>query len=196
MLVRWWNVADDGHEMPPPIDGKDMKGQLVCDSSGHYSLIIASDRSRWKSPDRMEGTPEENTAAARGALAYFGTYSVNEPDQAFTLHVDRSLHPNINGTDQKRFFTISGDELKISTPPFKYPKGTFIGLEQLTATAEVLTVMSRSAFDLQTVFDALVKSATHLCHASASVIHDTNVSPCRLMTQSRHPPLLDYFCLS
>ena len=43
-------------------------------------------------------------------------------------------------------------------------------LEQLTATAEVLTVMSHSAFDLQTVFDALVKSATHLCHASSSVI--------------------------
>jgi signal transduction histidine kinase len=43
-------------------------------------------------------------------------------------------------------------------------------LEQLAATSEVLTVMSHSAFDLQTVFDALVESATHLCRASASVI--------------------------
>jgi lipocalin-like protein len=104
MLTRWWNVADDGHEMPQPIDGKDMKGLLMFDSTGHYSLVIASDRPKWKSPDRMEGTPDENRAAARGTLAYFGTYSVNELDQTFTLHVDRSLHPNINGTDQKRFF--------------------------------------------------------------------------------------------
>ncbi len=126
-LTRWWNVADDGHEMPQPIDGKDMKGILMFDSIGHYSLVIASDRPKWKSPDRMEGTPDENMAAARGTLAYFGTYSVNEPDQTFTLHVDRSLHPNINGTDQKRFFSISGEEMNVHTPPFKYPKGTFIG---------------------------------------------------------------------
>jgi hypothetical protein len=90
-------------------------------------LVIASDRPKWKSPDRMEGTPEENTAAARGTLAYFGTYSISEPDQTFTLHVDRSLHPNINGTDQTRAFSISGDELKFNTPPFKYPKGTSTG---------------------------------------------------------------------
>jgi hypothetical protein len=126
-LVRWWNIADDGHEMPPPIDGADMRGSLMFDSSGHYSLVIASDRPRWKSADRMEGTPEENTAAARGTLAYFGTYSVSETDQTFTLHVDRSLHPNINGTDQKRFFSISDNEMKVQTPPFKYAKGTFTG---------------------------------------------------------------------
>jgi hypothetical protein len=126
-LTRWWNIADDGHEMPPPIEGADMKGLLMFDSAGHYSLVIASDRPKWKSPDRMEGTPEENAAAARGTLAYFGTYAVSEPEQEFTLHVDRSLHPNSNGTDQKRFFSISGDELKFHTPPFKYPKGTFTG---------------------------------------------------------------------
>jgi hypothetical protein len=127
MMTRWWNVADDGHEMPQPIDGNDMRGILMFGATDHYALVIASDRPKWISPDRMEGTPDENRAAARGALAYFGTYSVNEPDQTFTLHVDRSLHPNINGTDQKRFFSISGDEMNIHTPPFKYPKGTFTG---------------------------------------------------------------------
>jgi hypothetical protein len=126
-LVKWWNVADDGHDMPPPIDGPDMKGSLMFDAGGRYALVIASDRPKWKSPDRMEGTAEENQAAARGTLAYYGTYTVSDTDRILTLHVERSLHPSINGTDQKRFFAFEGDTLKLQSPPFEYPKGTFTG---------------------------------------------------------------------
>jgi two-component system NtrC family sensor kinase len=61
-------------------------------------------------------------------------------------------------------------------------------LQQQTATAEVLKVISRSAFDLQVVLDTLVKSAVTLSGARTGTIFQEHGGLYRLTAQYGYPP--------
>ena len=48
-----------------------------------------------------------------GTIAYYGTYSVSEPDKVLTLRIEASSFPNQVGADRKRTITeLTGDQLK------------------------------------------------------------------------------------
>lgn len=119
-LVGHWSLVSvrnvqDGKTTEPL--GANPKGIFIFDRSGRYALMIfRPDIPKFASNNRNTGTPEENKAVVLGSLAHFGTYSVNEKDGTYTIRPEASTYANWTGTDQKRSFSVSKDELKIVNP--------------------------------------------------------------------------------
>lgn len=98
--------------------GEQLFGMLMYDHKGYMSaLLMDPDRPRFVSGDMMKGTPDELKTAFEGFDAYCGTYTLDEHNSTVTHHVQGAKFPNWIGTDQQRFFDISGDTLRITAPP-------------------------------------------------------------------------------
>lgn len=102
--------VDQGGKILHPY-GERPTGIFMFDTNRHFSqIIIRSDLASIRSNNRENGTPEENKSVVQGSIAYFGTYAVE--GNVVTLRIENSTFPNFKGTDQKRSFTITGDQLK------------------------------------------------------------------------------------
>ena len=93
--------------------GDNQSGLVIYGADGRYvSLVGRSGLPKFASNSRTAGSADENKAVMQGSLATFGRYSINEADKTMTLNIEYSTFPNWTGTEQKRPFTITGDELK------------------------------------------------------------------------------------
>ena len=61
-------------------------------------------------------------------------------------------------------------------------------LQQQTATAEVLNVISRSAFDAQPVFETIIKNAAQLCQSVLSAVYRSDGELVHLVTHDQFSP--------
>jgi hypothetical protein len=97
--------------------GPNPKGILMVDANGRYVITFArADLPKVASNNRTTATPEENKAIVGGSLTHFGTISVNTADKTFTFKIETATFPNWDGTEQKRAFTVTGDELTYTVP--------------------------------------------------------------------------------
>ena len=118
-LVGTWTLVSSTTKRQDgsPQWGSNPKGLLIFTDNGRYSShTLRSDRPKFASKNRMQGTPDENKAEVHGAIASFGTYSVNEANKTYTIRFEGSSYPNLEGTESTRPFTITGDELRVTNP--------------------------------------------------------------------------------
>ena len=76
----------------------------------------------------MQGTVEEIEANYQGVIAYYGHYEVDRENGFVIHHVEGSLFPNWEGQPQKRFYELSGNQLKLRTPPTSWGGGEVVGV--------------------------------------------------------------------
>jgi hypothetical protein len=126
-LISFEIQRENGEVMYP--FGKNAKGALIYTESGRFSVqLMRSDRPQFAYGDQMRGTAEEIKANYEGFISYYGRYEL-ERQKGFVIHnVEGSLFPNWEGQRQKRFYELSGNRLKLSTPPTMWGGEEVIGV--------------------------------------------------------------------
>ena len=138
----------------------------------HPSSFIASPTAKTSvhaADDRLEANPVPPTMAWRRSNSSHRSDAQGE----------RLIGAIVIYRQEVRPFTDKQIELVKTSPPRPSSPSRTRGcstscgnrLQQQTATADVLKVISRSTFDLQTVLDTLVESAARLCEADMASIN-------------------------
>jgi hypothetical protein len=110
-LVSVDNIYPDSSRVRPY--GENPQGMLVFDEKGNYAIqILRAGRPKIASGDKNKSTPEENTALVQGSNSHYGKYSVNETTHTITFIIEHAFYPNWEGTEQKRSYIYTGNEIK------------------------------------------------------------------------------------
>src|SRR5262245_2250855 len=113
-LVGTWTLVsltvDEGAEQTFPF-GANPKGSMMVDANGRFMItVVRSDLPSFASNNRMTGTPDEVTAVVQGSIAYYGSYTIDEPTRVITVNVEGSTFPNFMGGTQTRILSFNGDD--------------------------------------------------------------------------------------
>ena len=116
-LVSVTSATDDGKTGEP--FGPSPKGVIIFSSDGHFSLFQSrAEIPKIASNDRAKATPEEAQGIVASAIAYYGTYSIDENSKVMSIKLEASTFAIVAAVpNQKRTITaLTGDQLKFDNP--------------------------------------------------------------------------------
>jgi GAF domain-containing protein len=111
----------------------------------------------------------KDTARVSGSRGSLGVPMVRDEQVVGAIYVARK-QPGLFSEAQVQLLKTFADQAVIAIENVRLFNETKNSLEQQTATADVLKVISRSTFDLQTVLQTLVESAARFCAADKAMI--------------------------
>jgi hypothetical protein len=114
-LVGTWALVSLNAGTAEPY-GSNPRGAMFLAPNGHFSITILRESiPRFASNNRTTGSDAENKAVVQSSIAFYGTYSVNESAQTLDMLTVAATYPNSDGTKQSRPYTLSADELTLTT---------------------------------------------------------------------------------
>lgn len=98
--------------------GEKPEGRLIVDAAGRYSLqIFKSERLRFATDSKADGSADEFKSAAMGSSTHYGSVTVDDANGLLVFSIEGSSFPNWEGTVQKRQYALDGGTLTYRVPP-------------------------------------------------------------------------------
>jgi signal transduction histidine kinase len=148
-----------------------LEGRVV-----HVPDVLADPEYTWSGPQEIGGY--------RAAL---GAPLLREGNVAGVIFVAKTV-PQPFTQKQIELVATFADQAVIAIENVRLLNELRESLQQQTATADVLNVMSRSAFDAQPVFESIIKNAAQLCHSVLSAIYRSDGEFVHLVAHDQFSP--------
>lgn len=98
--------------------GERPRGRLIVDPQGRYSLqIFRSERPRFATDNKADGSTDEFKSAVMGSSTHYGTVTIDEKLGQLVFSIEGSSFPNWEGNVQRRQYKLEDKELSYQVPP-------------------------------------------------------------------------------
>lgn len=115
-----YTVTDDAGIVSHPMS-EQAAGFIIYTPDGYMSAqLMTPGRPAYASGDMHHGDVDEESAAARGYIAYSGPFYVDEAAGRLQHTMQVCLFPNWLGNIQERYIDLQGDRLTLSSDPIPF----------------------------------------------------------------------------